>query len=179
MYEIFIDIPNYEGLYQASNLGRIRNIKGRIMKQNEDKDGYMIITLHKDGKAKTHRVHRLVLEAFKANTEGKPEVNHRNEVKSDNRLNNLEWVTSKQNANHATRNARITATNKANGIYKKLAEKNSIPVYCITNNKVYESAREAARILNLDNASIMRCCQGKYKQTKGYKFEYYNEKGDE
>ena len=61
MYEIFMDIPDYEGLYQASNLGRIRNNNGKIMKQRKDRDGYMIINLFKDGKLKPHRVRRLVI----------------------------------------------------------------------------------------------------------------------
>ena len=160
MYEIFMDIKGYEGKYQVSNLGNVRNSKGKVMKQNKDKDGYMIITLHKDGKTKTHKVHRLVLSSFKANPDNKPQVNHKDENKENNNLNNLEWCTSKENVNYGTRNERV-------------AEKFSKPVYCITNNTIYKSSCEAARQLNLNQSSITKCLKGKFTQTKGYQFKYY------
>ena len=171
IYEIFMDIKGYEGKYQVSNLGNVRNSKGKVMKQNKRQDGYMMIQLFKDGKHKHHFVHRLVLSTFKANPNNKPQVNHINEDKTDNRLNNLEWSTPKENINHGTHNKRAVATRKANGTYDKM----SIKVYCITNNTVYKSASEAARQLNLDPSSITKCLKGKYKQTKGYQFQYYIE----
>ena len=162
IYEVFMDIKGYEGIYQVSNLGRVRNSKGKIMKQHKKNDGYMTIDLYKDGKRKTHKVHRLVAITFIPNPENKRTVNHKDEVKTNNHVDNLEWMTTAENNSYGTRTARAIA---------KLSKQ----VYCITNNTVYASAREAARKLNLDNANINKCLKGKYKQTKGYQFKYYTE----
>ena len=163
MYEIFMPIKDYEDTYAVSNLGRVKNIKtGKILKQWKKDTGYMCIGLTKNGKTKTYLVHRLVLETFKANPNNKPQVNHINEDKTDNRLNNLEWATPAENANHGTRN-------------KRMADKLSISVYCITNNTVYPSAHEASRQLNLHSGSITKCCKGKRESTGGYQFKYYIE----
>lgn len=178
MYEIFMDIKGYEGQYQVSNLGNIRNSKGKILKDRFDKDGYKKVTLCKDGNKKTYRVHRLVLETFKANPDNKPQINHRNEDKTDNRLNNLEWSTPKENSNYGTRTARSVETKRKNGYYNELAKTNKLnapkKVLCITTGKVYESAHEAARDLNLNNSTITQCCKGKRPQHKGYQFKYYD-----
>ena len=180
MKEIYMPIENYEDTYAVSNLGRVKNIKtGRILKPYKNNKGYMLVHLYKNGIEKKYLVHRLVITAFKANPDNKFEVNHRNEDKTDNRLNNLEWISHKDNCNFGTRNERSATTKKANGDYEKLASKYSIPVYCITNNTVYKSAREASRQLNISQPSITACCKGQYKQIKGYKFEYYNQEGDE
>ena len=172
IYEIFMPIKGYEDTYAVSNLGRVRNIKtGRILKPTRLTTGYMKVDLYKDGKKKMYYVHRLVLSTFKANPDNKTEVNHRDENKENNALNNLEWATPKENANHGTRNARIVTTHKTNGFYDKISK----PIYCITNNTIYKSAHEAARQLNLHQGSINRCLKGKFKQTGGYQFKYYTE----
>ena len=176
VYEIFMPIKDYEDTYAVSNLGRVKNIKtGRILKQFKDKDDYMLVTLYKDGKRKTHKVHRLVLSNFKANPDNKPCVNHLDENPSNNNLNNLSWCTYKENNNYGKHNERMASTHKANGIYDKISDKYSIPVYCITNNTVYKSAREASKQLNLHSGSITKCCKGKRKSTGGYQFKYYTE----
>ena len=180
MYEVFMPIENYEDTYAVSNLGRVKNIKtGKILKEFKNNKGYMLVHLYKNGIEKKYLVHRLVLNTFQANPRKCSDVNHRNEDKTDNRLNNLEWISHKDNCNFGTRNKRFAATKKANGDYEKIAKKISIPVYCITNNTVYKSAHEAARQLNISQSSITACCKGQYKQIKGYKFEYYNQEGDE
>ena len=176
-YEIFLPIEGYEDTYAVSNLGRVKNIRsGRILKGNEDKNtGYMHVRLFKNGKGRTYLVHRLVISAFKANANNRPCVNHLNENKKDNRLNNLSWCTHEENNNYGTHNKRMVSTKKSNGDYKKLSDKYSIPVYCITNNTVYKSAHEAARQLKLHRNLIAMCLKGKRKSTGGYQFEYYTE----
>lgn len=116
--EVWKDIEGYEGLYQISNLGRVKSlerkikrrndriqtVKERILKLNLNKEGYHTVKLHKKGKGKTYLVHRLVANTFITNPDNKLEVNHINGVKNDNNVNNLEWNTRKENMRHAVDN---------------------------------------------------------------------------
>ena len=97
MEELFRDVAGYEGLYQVSNLGNVKSLnylntgQVRILKQRKHTDGYLQINLWKEGKMKTHYVHRLVAQAFIENPDNLPEVNHIDENKQNNRVDNLEW----------------------------------------------------------------------------------------
>jgi len=116
--EIFKDIPDYEGRYQASNLGRIKSLKryvnnpsggkkiviGRILKQDRSLIKYFTVSLYKNNKAKHCSIHRLVLLAFVPNPKNKLCCNHKNGIRTDNRLENLEWVTHSENSIHAIKN---------------------------------------------------------------------------
>ena len=103
MKEKWKKIKGYEELYEVSNLGRIRSLRtGKLMSPAPDSDGYATLSLFRD-KRKTYRWHRLVLEAFVVNTDGKAHINHKNGNKLDNRLNNLEWATPSENNKHAHR----------------------------------------------------------------------------
>ena len=120
--EEFRDIEGYEGKYQISNLGRIKSLpkeRGhkdiKILIQKVKKTGYHSIGLCKDGKVKYFHVHRLVGKTFIPNPENKPDINHVNCIKSDNRLENLEWVTSYENNKHARENIVFNTTNTPKG----------------------------------------------------------------
>lgn len=108
------DIKGFEGLYQVSDQGRVYSIRtGKILVQQPRRHGYLAVFLYGTEKrangryGKPYSVHRLVAEAFCKREEGQTEVNHLNEVKDDNRAENLEWCTHKENSTHGTRGSRI------------------------------------------------------------------------
>lgn len=176
MEEIWKDIEGYEGLYQISSLGKIKNKEGKILKTRKDTGGYLLINLFKNKKNKTFRVHRLVANAFILNPENKMEVDHIDTNKENNNVKNLKWVTSKENSNNKltlkhfseSQKGKVTSEDTKN----KLRKINTIPIYCKELNKVFFSIRECARELSLDPSAIAKVCKGKYKQTGGYHFQY-------
>lgn len=118
MEEQWKDIKGHEGLYEVSNFGNVRSLdrvirakhngtmlrKGRILTPfYEEKKGYYQVSLSKDGKNKKHRVHRLVASAFLDNPHNYTDVNHKDEVKTNNNVDNLEWCTRKYNNNYGTK----------------------------------------------------------------------------
>lgn len=117
MIEIWKDILGYEGLYQVSNLGNVRSLnyrrsgKTKLLKQGTD-NGYKRVELSKNGKKKKYWVHRLVAIAFISNPNNYKEVNHKDEDKSNNNVNNLEWCTREYNNNYGTRNKRTSESHK-------------------------------------------------------------------
>ena len=167
--EIWKDIQGYEGYYQISNMGRVKSLnynktgKERIMKLDKVKGGYLQLYLYKDGKRKHYLVHRLVAQVFLENPDNLPEVNHKDEDKQNNCVDNLEWCSSSYN-------------NSYNDKGKKIGKKLSKPVIGI--NKVsglileFPSAREAERMTGINNSSITKCCKGKRKSTGGYVWYY-------
>lgn len=111
MKEIWKPVPNFESLYYVSNLGRFKSLGGRlgnwkekILKPKVMRDGYLYIRLSKDKKQLFFNAHRVVATCFIPNPENKKEVNHKNLIKSDNCVSNLEWVTPKENIEHAVKN---------------------------------------------------------------------------
>ena len=107
--EIWKDIQGYEGMYQVSSHGRVRSFKWnrcKILKTRKDKKGYIVVTLTKHSKNYVPKVHRLVAIAFIPNPNNLPQVNHKDEDKSNNNIDNLEWCTNEYNRNYGTRNER-------------------------------------------------------------------------
>ena len=113
MGEIWKDIQNYEGSYQVSNYGRIKSLnyrhtgKEQILKQSKNKGGYKYILLGSNKKRKYYLIHRLVAMTFISNPRNLPEINHKDENKTNNKVENLEWCTRKYNANYGTRNEKV------------------------------------------------------------------------
>lgn len=104
-------IDNYEDLYMVSTLGKVKSLKhNRVLRPNIKHDGYMFVILCKNGKVKPFRVHRLVAQAFIPNPDNLPEVNHKDENKVNNTVENLEWCTSSYNINYGTRNHKCMIT---------------------------------------------------------------------
>ena len=109
LFEIWKDIEGYAGLYQVSNLGRVKSLKvskiksERIRKSYQQSSGYISIVLCKNGKVTNHKIHRLVANAFIDNPDNLPEINHKDEDKTNNCVDNLEWCDSSYNKNYGTR----------------------------------------------------------------------------
>lgn len=174
-------VPGYEGLYMVSDRGRVKSLDryvkhwrgglslkpGRILKPGKDRCGYLHVILCNDGKNTKHLVHRLVAMAFIPNPKNLPEVNHKNEDKTDNRVENLEWVSHKYNSNHGTRNERISST-MTNG-------KQSKTVLQFTSEgefvREWQSTMECGRN-GFAQSSVCMCCNGKLKQYKGFTWSY-------
>lgn len=171
MDEIWKDIKDYEGLYQVSNWGRIKSIrfgKERIMKLCIDRYGYLYIVLYKNNKQKNFRIHRLVAEAFLQNPHNYPCINHKDENKQNNNVENLEWCSAKYNANYGTRNERISKNRDIS--------KHSKPVlqYTLDGQFVREwlSAKQAEIEGGFHQGNICMCCRGKRKYHHNFIWRY-------
>ncbi len=123
--EIWKHIAGYEGLYWVSNLGRVKNAE-KVLKLTPNKKGYQRVGLHKNGKIKTVYVHRLVAEAFVPNNNNLPQVNHKDENKSNNNADNLEWCTSLYNNTYGDKNERANETKRQRGLCSNLNSKKRI-----------------------------------------------------
>lgn len=164
--EVWKNIEGYEGLYQVSNMGRVKSLKQnkeRILKQAVTNDGYLRVGLYAGYKRKMFAVHRLVCQAFHENPDNKPEVNHIDEDKTNNNAVNLEWCTRKENVNHGSRNER---TGKAES---KLVGQYTLDGELI---KIWPSTIEAKRQAGFDCGHISRVANGERKTHKGFVWKY-------
>lgn len=175
MKEIWKDIHDYEGLYQASSLGRIRSVdryvtqkgrgkaftglrKGKIIKQRLQNSGYFVVWLSKQGKVRALTVHRIIATTFIDNPENMGDVNHKDGDRKNNCVSNLEWCTRSQNIKHS---------------YEKLNHKiNGKPVRCIELGSAYSSAAEASRQMGINASGISNAASGRTKTSGGYKWEW-------
>lgn len=163
------NIKGYEGIYQISNLGRVKSLHNKfgnkelIMKQNLKRNGYYQIRLKRNGIVKDCSVHRLVAEAFIENPNNYSCVNHIDENKANNYYKNLEWCSVLYNNTYGTRISRVS---------KALNKK----VYQYDMNwkliKIYDSCKEASKKNNISAGNISQCCNGDYKQAGNYYWRY-------
>lgn len=165
MREEWRSVIGYEGLYEVSNLGRIRRVK--IMEPSKKKHGYMQISLvDRNGVRKSLRLHRIVAEAFIPNPENKPQVNHKDENPINNRAKNLEWATAEENTNYGSRNARASAKNGSKTPVLKIDPKTMKIL------SEYPGQSSAARDTGICVSCINACLRGKQKCAGGYLWEY-------
>lgn len=163
--EIWKQIKGYEGLYEVSNLGRVKSLcAGRwgyemIRKPVKDKDGYLTVNLKKDGKYECAKIHRLVASAFVPNPNDFPQVNHRDENKQNNSAENLEWCTAKYNN---------TYNNKHHKYFKPIIQKNLDG----TEVKRYKSVNDASEETGISAACISGVLSGRRRKTGGYLWAY-------
>lgn len=182
--EQWADIPGYEGLYQVSDMGRVRSLRNNtrikdkmylIMKQKLDDKGYFRVNLYKNKSPKTFLVSRLVAQTFIPNPENMPMVGHNNDIKSDNRVTNLYWTNALENNHHNGKYDQFIKERnlKMNIIVDKLSK----PVKgtnLSTGDEVYYKSTQDASRNGFDNGKISLCCRGKRNSHKGYKWEYVN-----
>jgi len=187
--EKFKDIINYENSYQISNFGRVKSldrrinclgengriIKGSFIKSHKNKPGYFAVMLHKNNKYKHHSIHRLVALAFIPNPESKPVVNHKNGIKTDNSIENLEWCTYSEDRKHAydtglKKGAMIGKFGKDNPFSKPILQL-SLSGELI---KEHHGLMEAERETGISHSNISKVCSGAKwcKTAGGYKWEY-------
>ena len=162
MDEIWRDIDGYEGLYQISNKGRVKSLYNgseRLLKSYDNGDGYLKVQLYKNTAAQHRLVHRLVAEAFIPNSQNKPQVNHKDENKKNNCVENLEWIACIDNCNYGTRNERIS---------RKILQYSKSGEFI----REWQSAAEVERVLGIDNSNITKCCKGKRKYAGSFIWRY-------
>lgn len=167
MKEIWKDIPNYEGLYKASNLGNVKRIyangKERFLKTFVDKKGYCNVYLCKNKKIKHYRLHKLIMITFVGNKE--LSIDHIDCNKQNNRLDNLEYVTQQENCIRAWSNGLCKIT--PHGMKK-------VVMYDLNDNYItsFQSICEASRQTNIAKQHISLCCKNKQKYTHNRKFKF-------
>ena len=181
--EIWKDIPGYEGLYQISNLGRVKSLKrkvyagrGRMRWQYEkilsenktNGNGYKIVSLNKESKSQNKYIHRLVAEAFLENPNNYKYINHKDENKSNNCVDNLEFCTAQYNSTYNNLHIRNGLKKRNNKYSKKILQLNDNDEI-IT---IFPSISEASRQLNVSYQAISDCLRGIQKHSAGYKWKY-------
>jgi hypothetical protein len=170
--EILKDIVGYEGLYKVSASGDVFSVKKDMkMTLHLDRYGYLIITLFKDKKHKSHKVHRLVANAFIPNPNNHPSVNHKDETKTNNHESNLEWCSSLHNANYGSRNKNISSSQTNRKDQARQVVQLTVGGQYIAE---YNSVREAERETAVYRSNIIACCKGnkRYPSAGGFVWMY-------
>ena len=174
--EIWKDVVGYEGIYQVSSMGNVRSIDreivdvngnirkytGNTMKLELSKEGYWRVGLNYKGSKVKFLVHRLVAMAFIPNPNNLPEINHKNEIKNDNRVGNLEWCTSKYNSNYGSAKYR-----NIEKIRKKVAKYSK----CGKLIKEYDYMSQV-KFDGYDQGAVSKCCNGIWEHYKGYVWRF-------
>lgn len=187
--EVWKSIKGFEGLYEVSNMCRVKSltrmvrgsygsqrpIEEKILRQYVRTDGYYTLMLSKESKNKRFVTHRLIAEAFIENSDGFPFVNHINGIKTDNRIENLEWCTGSGNMRHAYDIGLINRELlKENGMKASLKRRKIVEQYSLEGKliAVFESHKTAGNKTNIFPSSISQCCSGKNKTAGGFVWKH-------
>jgi len=191
MEEQWKDIFGYEGLYQVSNLGRVRSLPRngtvndiKILKPKKENNGYLRIGLCKNGEQKLYSIHRLVASAFIPNDDlFKTDINHKDENKENNNVENLEWCDAYYNNNYGNRITKANIKNRQNGCFDKFGKwvinnlSKSVLQYDLNGNfiQTWKSLMDIHRTLGFSYSHISQCCNGKRKTANGFIWKYKND----
>lgn len=173
MQEQWKQVKGFEGIYEVSNFGNVRSLHYRnwnIVKNLTpfiNRDGYKRVCLCRSGKQLNMFVHRIVATAFIENPDNLPQINHLNEIKTDNRVENLAWCSAKENVNHGTRNERMSKA-KLNTNCKAIIQLDAQG----REIRRWVSLMEVNRAFGYDVGFLGRCCKGRCEKAYGYKWRY-------
>ena len=174
MEEIWKDIEGYEGLYQVSNIGRVKSLrKNIILKSKIERNGYERVNLSVNNIHKDYSIHRMVANAFISNPDNLPQVNHKDENKTNNCVENLEWCDCKYNVNYGTGIRRCQLSN-TNGKCSKPVLQYTLDGTFI---KEWKSTMDVQRNLGFAQSNISACCRNIRKTAYGYLWKYKKEEG--
>ena len=160
MREEWKDIEGFEGRYMVSNKGRVKSLnysntgKEGIINAKDNNKGYLKVRLYKDGKRKWYRINRLVAQAFISNPYNLPEVNHKDKIRTNNCVENLEWCSRQYNVEYSQAKA-VIGINKVSGLILE-----------------FPSLREASRQMGISHSHICDCLKGRRKSAKGFYWHY-------
>lgn len=166
--EIWKPVKGYEGEYEVSNLGRVKSLprkttSGKLLKYSDNGNGYQHLVLTKNGSQRDFYVHRLVAQTFIPNPDNLPEVNHKDENKANNCVDNLEWCNKKYNMNYGT-------------AIKRASEKQMFHISQYTINGEYVASyyglSEAANAINVGKSAITNCLKGRSQLCGGFIWKY-------
>lgn len=182
MEEIWKDIEGFEGLYQVSNLGRVKSLerinegkktvklKEKILRQSPDGKGYMMVWLYYNKKRKTCKVHRLVAQAFIPNPNNKPQIDHINGNNQDNYVENLRWCTSKENFHNPISYKRNSESKFGyKNHHSRAISQYSLDMILI---REWDCINDACRELGVNHSHISQCCNLKRKYAYGFIWRY-------
>lgn len=175
-HEIWKPVKGFEGLYEISSLGRVKSLwygKEKILKPGKNRKGYLFVSLCRNGKQKNFRIHRLVAEAFLSNPMGLPEVNHKDENKANNCVNNLEFCDAKYNSNYGHRNERVASALTNHPDKSKAVEASRFSDFseiCLRFSSTADAGRNG-----YTQSAVATCCRGCYSTHRGnfYKGLYW------
>lgn len=175
MKEIWKPIKGYENFYEVSSLGRIKSLrKGIILKSNVSRECYPSVALSVNGVVFRKHIHRFVAETFIPNPQNKPCVDHINTIRTDNRVENLRWVTVTENINNPITLGKHIGSKRSEKTKEKMrkAQKTMKRVVCIDNGKEYMSLAEAQRKTGIVWNNIWKVCNGERKKAGGFLWKY-------
>lgn len=171
----WVKIADYPS-YSVSDKGEVRNdVTCRVLRAGVNRNGYVHVVLCNNGKTKNKDVHRLVAEAFVPNPYNKPQVNHIDGNKQNNDANNLEWMTAKENINHAFNILDSSSHREKIRLSRLDNQYRAIPVIRVEDGKIYESIKEASDDMKISHTLISRVCRYEKGTACGYHWKFLKE----
>lgn len=172
MNEIWKDVKDYEGIYEVSSYGKVRNVVDKhILKPGLTSKGYYNVILCKNKLHKGISIHRLVALNFIPNPENKKQVNYINGIKTDNRVENLEWTTASENIKHSYKMG-LQPIKWNEQIKEKIAKNHRKKIKNLDKNLIFNSITEASKICNISFSCISNCLHKRIDTAGGYHWEF-------